>query len=111
MTRADPTFAEMAQEAAEQQLACADVVTVYESEYDGSEEISRELYEQAAAQLSGPYCGCTTCVVREVLSAAWPFLAVQAVEQFLANWDNPEWKAEFKKGFVDGRNQRTRAGS
>ena len=24
--------------------------------------------------LSGPYCGCDTCVVREVISAAWPHL-------------------------------------
>jgi len=24
--------------------------------------------------LAGPFCGCDTCVVREVLDAAWPFL-------------------------------------
>lgn len=24
--------------------------------------------------LAGPYCGCDTCIVREVLDAAWPFL-------------------------------------
>jgi hypothetical protein len=28
----------------------------------------------AYAVLAGPYCGCDTCVVREVLDAAWPFL-------------------------------------
>lgn len=26
------------------------------------------------AFLAGPYCGCDTCTVREVLDAAWPFL-------------------------------------
>lgn len=30
--------------------------------------------EDAAAELAGPYCGCTTCDVREILDAAWPFL-------------------------------------
>lgn len=25
-------------------------------------------------ELAGPYCGCDTCTVREVLHAAWPFL-------------------------------------
>lgn len=24
--------------------------------------------------LAGPYCGCDTCVVREVIDAAWPYL-------------------------------------
>jgi hypothetical protein len=24
-------------------------------------------------ELAGPYCGCTTCIVREVLDAAWPY--------------------------------------
>jgi hypothetical protein len=24
--------------------------------------------------LAGPYCGCDTCVVREVLWAAWPYM-------------------------------------
>lgn len=24
--------------------------------------------------MAGPYCGCTTCVVRETLHAAWPIL-------------------------------------
>jgi hypothetical protein len=25
-------------------------------------------------ETDGPYCGCDTCVVREVLSAAWPYM-------------------------------------
>lgn len=28
----------------------------------------------AYAVLAGPYCGCDTCVVREVLDAAWTFM-------------------------------------
>ncbi len=30
----------------------------------------------------GPYCGCDTCVVREVLYAAWP-IVVRSVTDFL----------------------------
>jgi len=33
--------------------------------------------------LAGPFCGCDTCVVREVLDAAWPYiyeLALQRIE-------------------------------
>ena len=28
----------------------------------------------AAGDLAGPFCGCTTCEVREILDAAWPYL-------------------------------------
>ena len=28
----------------------------------------------AYSVLAGPYCGCDTCVVREVLDAAWAFM-------------------------------------
>ena len=30
---------------------------------------------------SAPYCGCDTCVVRETLHAAWPFLLLAAEEE------------------------------
>lgn len=30
--------------------------------------------EDAAADLAGPFCGCITCEVREILDAAWPYL-------------------------------------
>ena len=33
--------------------------------------------------LAGPFCGCGTCVVREVLDAAWPYiyeLALRRIE-------------------------------
>jgi hypothetical protein len=29
----------------------------------------------------GPYCGCETCIVREVLDAAWPFMLEMAREE------------------------------
>ena len=33
------------------------------------------LYDDGAGEeLDGLYCGCDTCIVREVLSAAWPYL-------------------------------------
>ena len=30
--------------------------------------------ENDGATLTGPFCGCDTCVVREILHAAWPHL-------------------------------------
>jgi hypothetical protein len=30
--------------------------------------------EDEAGELAGPFCGCMTCEVREVLDAAWPHL-------------------------------------
>jgi len=30
--------------------------------------------------LAGPFCGCDTCVVREVLDAAWPHMRALALE-------------------------------
>jgi hypothetical protein len=31
-----------------------------------------DFYE--SLDLAGPFCGCTTCIVREILDAAWPYL-------------------------------------
>lgn len=54
-----------AHEAAEAHLdAC------HEAEYY-AEEFGEENVESPAF---GPFCGCTTCVVREVLEVAWPIL-------------------------------------
>lgn len=30
-------------------------------------------------KMSAPFCGCTTCVVREVLDSAWPYLRLAAI--------------------------------
>lgn len=35
----------------------------------------------AEARLSAPYCGCDTCVVREVLDAAYPHLRQHFTEE------------------------------
>lgn len=37
---------------------------------------------QWPAAMGGPFCGCTTCMVREVLFAAWPILQEAAVEEY-----------------------------
>ncbi len=49
-----------AQRAAEARLAAATDALFDESD--------------AFVDLAGPYCGCDTCVVREVIDAAWPYL-------------------------------------
>lgn len=53
-----------AQRAAEQRFNIA-MDSVYAEDLD---DIDGE------AELSAPFCGCTTCVVREILDAAWPYL-------------------------------------
>ena len=61
-------FGYEAQQAAEKHLdACQDALYAEESE----EGDAAELWP---AELLAPFCGCTTCVVREVLVAAWPIL-------------------------------------
>jgi hypothetical protein len=59
-----------AQEAAERRLAACTAI-LYEDEREEEEEVDGEL---ANEQPAGPYCGCDTCIVREVLDAAWPFM-------------------------------------
>lgn len=56
---------EGAQRAAERRLADANEL-LWEDE---TGEV-----EKADTELAGPYCGCDTCLVREVLDAAWPYL-------------------------------------
>lgn len=53
---------DLAQQAAERRLAVATSVL-----FDEEDEL-------AAAELTAPYCGCDTCIVREVVAAAWPYL-------------------------------------
>lgn len=31
-------------------------------------------------ETAGPYCGCETCIIREVLWAAWPYMRMAAQE-------------------------------
>jgi hypothetical protein len=56
-------FGVEAQQAAEAHLAACD--DALEAEQDPDAEFEWPM-------LAGPYCGCPTCVVREVLHAAWP---------------------------------------
>lgn len=83
-----------AQEAAAMRLEDCSTVLLFED--DADDEITHEEYEQAAAQLAAPYCGCTTCVVREIIDAAWPFLSVLAVEQYQLAMNDPEVKAQIE---------------
>ena len=53
-----------AQRAAEKRLAYCSIL-LYEEEDVSPSEVSKPI---------APYCGCDTCVVREVLDAAWPHL-------------------------------------
>jgi hypothetical protein len=60
-----------AQRAAEFRLAAANefLWLEEEGEFAGIHDEAR-----VAPDLAGPYCGCDTCLVREVLDAAWPVL-------------------------------------
>jgi len=52
-----------AQRAGEQRFDMA-MDSVYSEDEDAYENL----------ELAGPFCGCTTCVVREILDAAWPHM-------------------------------------
>ena len=56
----------LAQQAAEKRLAYCNFL-LYEEE-------DPEPWEGEVSEPVGAYCGCDTCVVREVLDAAWPHL-------------------------------------
>lgn len=57
-----------AQSAAERRLAYGGA-TIYG---DDAEPTAEE--EFPGEQLLGPFCGCDTCIVREVLDAGWPYV-------------------------------------
>lgn len=54
-----------AQRAAEERIELAHV---------SLEDIPEDLEDEIGATLAGPYCGCITCEVREILHAAYPHL-------------------------------------
>lgn len=60
-----------AQRAAEKRLEVANewLWLDEEGEFAGDHDGAR-----VGPELAGPYCGCDTCLVREVLDAAWPHL-------------------------------------
>jgi hypothetical protein len=57
----------VAQRAAERHLAACQ-----EAMYESEEEADPDKWPESPA--SAPFCGCDTCVVREVLYIAWPIL-------------------------------------
>ena len=59
---------EAAQRAAEQRLkGCWAAQEFYDEHYDDGEQPPED-------PSCAPFCGCTTCIVREVLDAAYPHL-------------------------------------
>lgn len=69
--------------------ACRDAY-YHEDEHEPSETC-----DDCPPQVSvGPYDDCTTCIVREVLDAAWPILAELAVSQYLTTQrgQQPSWR-------------------
>lgn len=95
MTDEPLDLAHSAQEAAYERLEAGELVLMYEDNQD--DEIDAETYRKAAESLSAPFCGCMTCVVREVISAAWPYLAVLAVEQYNAAMSDPEIRRQLEE--------------
>ena len=60
----------LAQEAAEAHLQLCEQWMDYNEEFD-PQEFTRPDGEDPSV---GPFCGCTTCIVRETLHAAWPII-------------------------------------
>ena len=58
-----------AQQAAEMRLADATAMLFYDEFADEPGPGRPEWSE-----ISAPFCGCDTCIVREVIDAAWPYL-------------------------------------
>lgn len=63
-----------AQRAAEEHLAACQEALYAEEDY-GDTDVA------AGSPAIAPFCGCDTCVVREILHAAWPFMLELAREE------------------------------
>lgn len=73
-----------AQKAAEARLAAATEVLFDESDLP--------------VELAGPYCGCDTCIVREVIDAAWPYLKELAAVVEQEDTGHSKWSASGRAG-------------
>ena len=75
-----------AQRAAEIRLAAASDMLFHdeEGEPDGQDHPEWD-------EISAPYCGCDTCIVREVIDAAWPYL--KRLAAVVESADTPASKA------------------
>jgi hypothetical protein len=63
------TFEERVQEKAEERLAACNEALWWEQEREG---------EPPESPATAPFCGCDTCIVREVLSATWKEFETEA---------------------------------
>ncbi len=63
-----------AQQAAEKHL---EAIEAAEDAADGTDNV-------AYPETAGPWCGCTTCTVRETLYAAWPIMLEAARAEIAA---------------------------
>jgi hypothetical protein len=71
MTDDDEDLFYKAQQAAEEHWAACQ-----EAEFGEQDDAPAE------SPACAPYCGCDTCVVREILHAAWPYLRRAALEGY-----------------------------
>jgi hypothetical protein len=55
--------------------------TDFEAKAQQAAEADLDDLPEPAEQPCGPFCGCDTCIVREVLDAAWPYLLELAREE------------------------------
>ena len=64
------TLEREAQREAEKRLAAANNMLWHDEDSGDIEPVDRPEWDD----ISAPYCGCDTCIVREVIDAAWPYL-------------------------------------
>ncbi len=71
----DNDWAEQAQKAAEAHYG--KVIDAWFAEQDGAE---------VQSPATAPYCGCTTCDIREILAGAWPVIEEMLAEERRVTW-------------------------
>lgn len=81
-----------AQKAAEERLNAAYERLWSEEDGEAPHEDSPEWDEV------GPFCGCDTCIVREVLDAAWPYLKELAAVVEQEDTGHSKWSASGRAG-------------
>lgn len=77
----------IAQRAAELHLnAC--LTAFYASEEELTDQHGDDPVAAVESPASAPFDGCDTCQIREVLHAAWPVIAVAAIDEFVEEVDD-----------------------
>lgn len=64
-------------------LAHQDAIAHLSGCWDALVELDDDPDATVTDPASGPFCGCDTCIVREVLYAAWPIMRSAAREELL----------------------------